>query len=210
VKKAFIVPICLIVVLGLAGFADAAGCDVSFWVRPSKNAKPTYFPWSTCFGESGLMLDARYNYDFPGTGTFSLGRSYKVRGVELVPHFGVLAGQQTGVMPELYVIWGRGRWTYFGQNQYVHGVGTKPISFAYHWSDIQYRAASWLGVGFNWQNYVETKNAVAGERFVAHDVGPVVKLYLGKNLYARAWWLYRLGPDDKHDLIVLAAIGGTF
>jgi hypothetical protein len=172
--------------------------DASIWAKIDKE-NVQVIPWSTAHISGGLALDIRYNLDQADAFGGFIGIPLAHGKLSIAPYAGVIVGTELGASAQLTSVFSRGSFTAFTMNQYAWvGERGRRYRFAYHFGDYAYRGRGYT-IGISEQVYRETG------KDSSIDVGPAVKVMLGKGVYARAW--ASTNPGKRWSTQALAGVG---
>lgn len=157
--------------------------NLSLWTK-YRGGTITMIPWYV-FDNGKVFVDARYNFDALKTGAVLVGKSFGDSSLMFSPAVGGMVGNYRAVSPELNVSGTLGKINFFTLNQYSFGLGSSP-DFAYHWLDLLYPLGNGgkVFVGLNEQVYWEPHTSAQ------IDLGPVVKVVIGKHCFVKVWYAF--------------------
>jgi hypothetical protein len=177
--------------------------DLQLWSRTTSEGTEI-FPWMMFYGKNGLVLDFRHNYDVHNTAGFFIGRQFGGDKFYVIPEIGYLAGEFSGLSPEFYLGAGVGKVSYFSQWQWAQSSKHDLNSWAYQYQELLVKAGK-ISFGAGSQTCWEKNTAP-----VNTDIGPMIKVELGKDWSTRLWWAKRTFGADRGDWIMYVAIGKVF
>jgi hypothetical protein len=150
-----------------------------------------------------LHLEARYNYEDLETGSFFVGRNFEWGddvALAVVPVFGVVLGNTTGVAPGAEIEIGLRRLSLYAESEYVIDLEDDDSSFLYTWSEATVAPADWLRVGLVVQRTRTYESGLDVQR------GLLLELTRGALSFGFHWF----NPDREEDQVFAYAVGYEF
>ena len=180
--------------------------DMSMWTSKTttQQSEMAYFMWVTHVGPK-FTLDVRQGFDAPNTfggyvGTTPIGKDSTFW---IIPEIGGIIGDQKGFGPELLAGGTNGRFRYFMFAQYVFGVESCE-SFFFTYDEIHYELKN---KGPRVGTAVQMFWGESQTDFPGFDIGPQMRIPLGKSFYLKPWYTWNLETGKQK---FITGLGYTF
>jgi hypothetical protein len=154
------------------------------------------------FNRGSLHLEARYNYEAHNATSLFAGWRFTSGGdvvFEATPMVGTLFGSTRGIVPGLEASIAYHAFDAYVEAEYVHNLADGNASYYYAWTELGWKPAEWLRVGFAAQR---TQTVDSGR-----DVQPgvFVQLTWGKTTFG----VYGFNPDMASRYFIVS-VGSQF
>jgi len=160
--------------------------DVSLWgiLTPDRTLYPAF--WGVA-NYDGFHIEARNNFDMPGSVSYFFGYRLKAKigsaRLSFTPAPGfVRYGEQSNLGLTSHATLESGRWNVYSVNQHLLAMSEWTPNITYNWTDVAYHAGP-LTLGASAQRYEAGK-------YMNFDIGPSLGFVVKKgqsNFYAKAY-----------------------
>jgi len=173
---------------------DFSASAYTYFVPESRN-----FIVPTFTADRGwLHLEARYNYEGPGTGSAWVGYNFHVGeklSLDFTPMLGGVFGRTNGIAPGYRGTLSWWKLVLYSEGEYVFDTGDRSASFFYSWSELSLSPVEWFRFGL----------AAQRTRVYESDRDVQPGFLVGVSFKGVDLSTYVFNPDEDEPTVVVAA-----